>query len=341
MSLSNLGGRHIGRRGLMRAGGVATAALIAGAGSLPAAAPAGAALPNSFRFHLPGAGDNPVWKKSLHANWVMQSFAYDNTRQHIYFLQCSPDQVNQRGYMQVTKTDVYGKKLGWMMLRGFGHGVSIGVEPSGGGVHLWTETHVNPNGAFGTRVGRFPFVHDTSIDSAHASIQNVTPRIRDTVSSPQAAIDPYHQRVAYRYSDGTSHRIVVFTLADARAGEAVENDTTDNRLAERRLPTHAELGLDPKDQAFQGWTFCGRYAYLLYGSVNKASYIATVDLNASGGQHFTPVHRSGTGISLPGREAQGMAIWMPTGAGPRLAFGYHSNTDGVRQSSVFYKNEFV
>lgn len=35
-----------------------------------------------------------------------------------------------------------------------------------------------------------------------------------------------------------------------------------------------------------------------------------------------------------------MAIWLASGAA-RLAFGFHSNTDGVRQSSVFYKSEFV
>jgi hypothetical protein len=35
-----------------------------------------------------------------------------------------------------------------------------------------------------------------------------------------------------------------------------------------------------------------------------------------------------------------MAIWL-TSSGPRLAFGFHSNDDGVRQASIYYKSEFV
>lgn len=35
-----------------------------------------------------------------------------------------------------------------------------------------------------------------------------------------------------------------------------------------------------------------------------------------------------------------MAIWLAP-RGPRLAFGFASNTDGARQTSVFYKSELV
>jgi hypothetical protein len=35
-----------------------------------------------------------------------------------------------------------------------------------------------------------------------------------------------------------------------------------------------------------------------------------------------------------------MAVWLASGAA-RLAFGFHSNTDGVRQATVFCKSQFV
>jgi hypothetical protein len=35
-----------------------------------------------------------------------------------------------------------------------------------------------------------------------------------------------------------------------------------------------------------------------------------------------------------------MAIWPPATGNPRLAFGIHSSTGGVRQANAFYKNEF-
>jgi hypothetical protein len=36
-----------------------------------------------------------------------------------------------------------------------------------------------------------------------------------------------------------------------------------------------------------------------------------------------------------------MAIWIPRNGTPRLYFGFHSNTHGFRQASVFYKSEYV
>ncbi|MFC3576513.1 hypothetical protein ACFOZ0_25150 [Streptomyces yaanensis] len=330
--------RGLSRRRLFgTGGGLAAAALLGSGATLLGAGPAHAVVDDSPRFKLDGNGGNPVWKKSLHANWVMQSFAYDNVNQHIYFAQTNsantaPDHV---GDLWITKTDTSGNELGAMALHNFGHGVSIGVEPYQGAVYLWTEWMSSDSG-FGTRVGRFKFVDGATLEKTDTSIQDRTPSIGDTMINPQPAIDPSTDRLWVRYKVGDDMpRIVGFTMSDARAGRLTKSP--EYRLAERALPSRGDWG---KTNPFQGFAVYGRYAYLLEGAANGPSYISVIDLNDSGQSLVVDRWETTAGQSLDGREPQGMAIWLASGAA-RLAFGFHSNTDGVRQSSVFYKSEFV
>ncbi|MFB6580818.1 MULTISPECIES: twin-arginine translocation signal domain-containing protein [unclassified Streptomyces] len=324
--------RATSRRGFLKAGGGVAAAVVGG-GALPlfTASPASAAVPDSPQFKLDGAGGNPIWKKSLHANWVMQSFGYDNVHQHVYFLQTKTDSTN--GDLWVTKTDTAGNQLGAMALHGFGHGVSIAVEPYDGQVYLWTEWKTSTSG-FGTRIGRFPFVNGGVLEQDDPSIQDRTPSIGDRMINPQPVIDPSTDRLLVRYNVGTTQRrIVAFALSDARAGRL----TSGYRLVERALPDRKEWG---DANPFQGFAAFGRYAYLLEGSRGNPSYLTTVDLNDVGNSAVVDRFTTTAGQSLPGREPEGMAIWQSPG-GPRLAFGFYSNTSGTRQASVFYKSEFV
>ncbi len=325
----------VSRRGLVRAGGVAAAAALVGIGGLRNAPGAAADVPDSAQFALDGAGGNPVLRASLHANWQMQSFAYDNVNQHIYFVQTNSenDDPARVGDLWVTRTDTAGNELGAMALHGFGHGVQIAVEPYDGQVYLWTEWRTSAGG-FGTRVGRFRFVNGATLEQDDPAIQDSTPVIGDTMVNPQPAIDPANDRLVVRYKVATDMpRIVVFSLSDARAGRL----SSEYRLAERALPSRGTWG---EEHPFQGFTAYGRYAYLLEGGVSTTSYLTTIDLNDVG--QSTEVDRFGTtaGQSLSGREPEGMAIWLSSG-GPRLAFGFHSNTGGVRQASVFYKSEWT
>ncbi|WP_240804098.1 hypothetical protein [Streptomyces sp. A0592] len=320
------------RRGFLKTGGGVAAAVVGGA-ALPlfTASRASAAVPDSPRFKLDGAGGNPIWKKPLHANWVMQSFGYDSVHQHAYFLQTKTGSTN--GDLWVTRTDTAGNQLGSMALHGFGHGVSIAVEPYGGQVHLWTEWKTSSNG-FGTRIGRFPFVNGAVLEQDDPSVQDRTPSIGDTMINPQPVIDPSTDRLLVRYNVGTDQRrIVAFTMDDARAGRL----TSAYRLVERALPARGDWG---RANPFQGFAAYGRYAYLLEGPVGNPSYITTVDLNDVGNSTVVDRFATTAGQSLPGREPQGMAIWQSPG-GPRLAFGFHSNTSGARHASVFHKSEFV
>jgi hypothetical protein len=321
--------RSPSRRNVLR-GGIATAAAL-GTAPLIGSGTARADVTPSQRFVLNGAGGNPIWKKSLHENWVMQSFAYDNVSDHIYFAQTKPGSTT--GDIWITKTDLAGTELGSMALHGFGHGVSIAAEPYNGAVYLWTEWKTSASG-FGTRIGRFRFANGATLEANDASIQDRTPSIGDTMINPQPAIDPVYGRFLVRYKVAADMpRIVVFSLSDARAG----NLTAGYRLAERALPSRGSWG---DANPFQGYTAHGQYAYLLEGPVSDTSYLTTIDLNDAGQSTVVDRFPTTAGQSLPGREPQGMAIWVSS-SGPRLAFGFHSNTDGVRQASVFYKSDLI
>lgn len=328
--------RPVSRRSILKAGGGVAAAL-AGVGiPLIGAGPAGATVPDSQRFVLGGTGGNPIWKKSLHANWVLQSFGYDSVNQHVYFLQHNSTNTDSLhfGDLWLTKTDLAGNELGAMALHGFGHGVSIGVEPYQGSVYLWTETvaagSTNDN-SYGTKMGRFEFQDGATLSKDDSRIADYTPTITDTVHNPQPTIDPSTNRLLVRYASTAGHRVVAFDLDNARAGNLADED----RLIERALPDTT--------YAFQGFTAYGRYGYILEGDASTSttyarSYITTVDLNDVGSSVVESFETT-AGQSLPAREPEGMGIWLAPE--PRLCFGFESNTDGVRQASVFYKNQLT
>lgn len=330
--------RGLARRRVLLAGGGVAAAAALGVMSFAASRDAYAEVGDSTRFKLDGSGGNPIWRKRLQANWVMQSFAYDNVNGHVYFVQCKSG--DKSGDLWVTKTDPVGNKLGAMALHGFGHGVQIAVEPHDGAVYLWTEWMVRPSG-FGDRIGRFRFADGATLEQGDSRIQDVTPRIGPDgarVQLPQPAIDPQFDRLLVRYKVGEDKpRIAVFPLGDARAGRLDRA----NLLADRALPSRGTWG---GTHPFQGFTAHGRYAYLLEGAAGvTTSYLTTIDLNDVGQSTVVDRFPTTAGKSLANREPQGMAIWLarpPAGpVQPRLAFGMYSNTDGIREASVFYKGE--
>lgn len=111
--------------------------------------------------------------------------AFDNLNGHVYFVTTKPGSTT--GDLWVTKTDLSGTQLGSMALHGFGHGVQIAVEPSGGTVYLWTEWRASASG-FGTRIGRFEFVNGSTLEQTDSRIQDRTPTLTNLVTNPQPAI---------------------------------------------------------------------------------------------------------------------------------------------------------
>jgi hypothetical protein len=356
-------GTHItrpSRRGLLRGGtGLAAAGALGAAGVLAAAGPAAADLPSTEAFVLSGGGGQAFWRKTLYeTSWAMQSFAYDNVNGHIYFAQHRPgDNENDSdngihlGDIWIVRTDLAGNVLGTMALHQFGHGSSMGVEPTGAGSapYLWIEgdNYNVAKGAYedsGYRLTRFRYTEGITLTYGNPSvipIQDRTPTIDTYAGLPRPAIDPVNNMLLVRYATQSTSpnpwRLVVFTLEDAAAGRLSQ----DYRKAERALPTNAQLKI-PDDAAYQGVTLYGEYAYLLYGKSGGPSYLAAVSMNGSGEQHGE-VYNTTAGESIPGREPQGCAIWVDSGQ-PRLAFGFSgktgTTTDPSFDASLFYKNTF-
>ena len=214
-----------------------------------------------------------------------------------------------------------------MILRGFGHGVSIGVEPYEGAVHLWTEWKADPKSGFGTRIARFKFVNGKTVKPTSASVLDRTPRLPNLKQNPQPAIDPLYNRLLVRFRDGSNRpRVAAFSLADARAGRLGPA----NVLAEQALPDH------PASSPGQGFTGLGQYVYLISGARSKDdTLLHWVDLRS--GRRGAFHTRAGRSLLKDEREPEGIAVQLVSGR-PRLVFGFSSGSAPDRRTSLFYKS---
>ncbi|GGD59535.1 phage baseplate protein [Paenibacillus nasutitermitis] len=321
------------RKFLQLSGGIAVLAMLPtftlGGGK------AAAAIPASPRFSLSGSGGELFREIALGSVTVLQSFGFDSVNNALYTVQITYGSPASSGDLTVTKLSLTGTILGQMQLKAFGHGVSIGVEPSGTSAYLWTETDGISDGtnSWGTKICRFPFVNGTTLFNTDASLVKYT--VPGTGNNSYTCnIDNYHGNLVVRYRDFTTNpRYDVFNLQAFKLGGRTP-------IASVYQPT--TLGV------FQGYCVYGSYLYLLdgtsYGSSNPSpgnAYLTTVDLNTG-----TQVDRFLTraGGSLVYREPEGMAIHLTdpnnesTG---RLCFGFASGAGGGRKATIFYKNSFV
>ncbi len=281
------------------------------------------AVPSSPRFDLTQASHDLFRHKPLSLPTVMQSFTFDNANQRLFVAQLSDGDSN----LCVTQLSFSGERVGQMSLTGFGHGVSIGVEPVGSDSYLWTE--VDAVDGWGTRLARFRFVDGAEIDHTSGSLQKHQPIAG--VDRFTCAVDPVNQRLIMRYRTiDKQFRFAVYDIADVRAG------IYSRRLADIAQP--AGLG------NFQGYTAYGEYLYLLDGDYYDAdnpppgnTFVNSVSLNGG------PLTREPTnaGGSLVYREPEGMAVYRTEAGEPRLFLGFASGEEGDRRCNIFYKNVLV
>ncbi|MEU3908130.1 hypothetical protein AB0F20_30680 [Streptomyces goshikiensis] len=158
------------RRGLMRRGAGLAAAGAAGLG-LPAQAAAAAPVDNPARVPagtalINVAADSSRWQAGVAnqgSSTTLQGIAFDSANGHFYTLQVAgasqiaylrsgsqaavtasigADVHAESGDLCLTRHDIAtGAVNGYMYLLGFGHGVSLGVQPASGGnpAYVWTE----------------------------------------------------------------------------------------------------------------------------------------------------------------------------------------------------------
>jgi hypothetical protein len=300
-------------------------------------------VPVTGRFDL-GSAPRPL----LAGQWlhdrrhVPQSFAFDEAAGFVYVLQVEGANAAgtfrehaARGDLVLTKLKRdNGAIAGHMILRGFGHGVSLGVEPAGDGtVQLWTEVDSQPNDegvGRGTRLGRFPFVDDTILDTKSPAIRkfDLVPGAR--VCTP--SLDAIHGLLALRYTTAGGSRVALYDLAAVKAGR-----TTPLRDIDFAFP----FGV------LQGWCTFGSYLYILAGEPYSVSNpppgnatLWCLDWNNGA---VVERHPSTAFTGLEYREPEGLAIQIVDGV-PRLCLGFGSAvsaTDARRQFNVAYLSDFL
>jgi hypothetical protein len=310
-----------------------------------------ASVTPSEQFDLTASSTALFKEKALQNATVLQSIAFDNVNQHLYTMQVMQGGLKLpgesavvagatrvlNGDLCVTKLDLAGNVISYMYLKGFGHGVSFGVEPGTGQAgeavaYLWTEVDSVAEGVngWGTKLARFPFVDGAVVTPNTPWLEKrqlVAGADRTTVN-----IDAAHGLLTMRYRLNDQFQYGVYSLAQVKQNNYVQ-------VAHVLQPTN--LVYD-----FQGYTSWGSYLYLLegtaYGTTGSVSpdgntYITSVDLNTG-----SVVDRQLTkaGYSLDYREPEGMAIQIPNASSPdeaRLSFGFASGASGARVASIYYK----
>lgn len=362
------------RRSLLSWGGVA-ALSAAGLGSGMSSAYAAGGIPASKLIRVEGnTGPAYFREKALHHGTVLQSIGFDNVNRRIYIAQLMQGGIrlagessalsgatrDLHGDLTVTQWDMSGNITGHMYLRGFGHGVSFGVEPSGTSTYLWFEVDAvqdrDKMTSRGRRICRFKFVNtNTPLDATSTSLQKFTPVAGSTTNT--VSIDPVHNRLVHRYNLG-GMRFAVHDLAKARAGDF------GSPLVDIAQPA---VKIDPQvygKPSFQGYAVGGSYLYLLHG--NSYDYYQDHDGNpdtpkinisrqGEGNTHLTSVNlntgqivktfHSRAAHTLSFREPEGLAIQIPNPATPdvfRLCMGFASGLEpGKRLASIYYKDDLV
>lgn len=377
---SNLTRRNLIRGGTgLAAGTVAALALPGGgtvaeaAGSNPANVPTGTALidvSNGSTRWLAGVGNQD-------SSTTLQGIAFDSVNKHLYTLQIAGmsqvaylrsgsqvavtqaiggDDHAESGDLCLTRHDLTtGAVTGFMYLLGFGHGVSLGIEPANGSApaQVWTEAGAGKSG-YGQEVVRFPFTDQGVLWTSHPAVRRFgSPDPAATSMTPSVDVD--HNLLVIRYALGSAHWFAAYDLAATVATAGTE--TLPAPLARIQQPPlykyKADGTPDPTTPAtFQGFTSYGQYVYMLDGDPRISTPSATLtgvdkyaihttsfDLNGTGNLPATgyvkSTHSEADAAADP-REPEGMAIYTGGGA-PRLCFGITNNAGSTRQFDLYYK----
>lgn len=319
---------RITRRGLLRAGGGVAAVAALGAGyGLYSANSADAAVATSKRFDLTKPSYDLFRHVKLQNQTVMQSFTFDNVNRRLFVAQLKNGSTsNANGDLCITQLDFDGNKKGYMYLKGFGHGVSIGVEAVGSASYLWTE--VDSVKERGTRLARFKFSNGVTLSKASSALTKYSP-VAGAVNTT-CATDPVNNRIAMRYDLNGRFRIALYKLSD---------------LKSRKFQPLTDVALPGGLGVFQGYAIYGQYVYLYTGQAYSASnpkpgnsYITCVDLN-TGKQVSRALTKAGSTLTL--REPEGMAVYRTKAGQTRLFLGFASGAAGDRRANLFYKNVLV
>jgi hypothetical protein len=309
-----------------------------------------AGKPQLQRFALSEPATALIKDKALINSTVLQSFAFDNVNQHIYLVQLiesgrqlpgeSQPVIYQdrlsNGDLAVTKLDFSGNILGHMYLKGFGHGVSIGVEPVGDTAYLWTETDAVKSSttaeSFGSQLARFKFDNEKILTKDSPELEKH--RLIENSGNTTVNIDSTEGLLLLRYNKAGVFYFSVYPLEEVKQKKYTPISTVQQ----------------PKMGTFQGFTFYGNYLYLLegnrYGVANSPrptgnTFITSVDIKTG---NIVEKQLITAAADMIYREPEGMSILIRDIKQPQkaeLGFGLVSGQTDARLVNIYTLNRFA
>lgn len=332
--------KHLGRRAFLLAGGGAVVA--AAGGALVRESDRGRAGPvDAVGLFAVDEAAELVPPSPLHTANGPQSFAFDDAGGHVYTLQVMPGGVRLAdeeaalsgrerrlaGDMCVSVLTLSGAPAGHMYLRGFGHGVSMGVEPSGTEALLWVESDVDSRTGYGRAIARIPFREGAVLDSSSPDVRHHRPLPGSRQLHP--AVDLEGSRVLVSHWTGNAHHYAVYR--------------SDDFLDGRYEPVHTVADTALRDGEWvQGCALHGDHVYQLTGK----GYTDEAGANppSAGGDTFVSAIDVRTGevtgrrkvTAAPGlnfREPEGVAV--RSAAEPLLCVGFSVKTPTGRNLAVY------
>ncbi|WP_392673323.1 signaling protein [Streptomyces sp. LN785] len=277
----------------------------------------------------------------LHHASGPQSVSYGDGSGTVYALQVVPASVrlpDERrplggrarrlaGDLCVSVLSRSGAETGHMYLRGFGHGISFGVESSGGELLLWVESDVDPRTGYGRAVARIPFHDGVVLDSSSPRVRHHRPLPGSQQLHP--TLDPAARRVLVSHWIGRTHHYTVYRTEDFVSG--------------RYEPLHHVEDSALRDgETFQGCALHGDHIYQLTGqqytdaaggnppSAGGNTFVSAIDVRSG----RTVGRRKVTaGPRLNFREPEGIAV--RPGPEARLCVAFSVKTPGRRELAVY------
>jgi len=275
--------------------------------------------------------DRWLWQKAtLKEPTVLQSFAFDEAHKHLYVLQVTAT-GHAAGDLCLNQLDYQGNRLGAMHLKGFGHGVSMGIQRDAKDGSTWIWTEADAENGYGKGVTRFHFKNGAVRTGADVRIRKPVPGSTNN----QPSVCMASRRIAVRYRDKAGKpRYRVWDL-DAFTAHDYGNPIADI----------AQTGAHPDPKIpFQGYALHGDVIHQLAGTAydpktNPAAkkgnaYISSLDITTG---KLLRRQRTEAGYTLTYREPEGVAV--RGGSDPKVYLGFASGKLGARRFSIFVKDD--
>ncbi|AWZ03855.1 MULTISPECIES: signaling protein [unclassified Streptomyces] len=272
-----------------------------------------------------------------------QSFAFDDSKGLVYTLQgiqgglqlngekepVSSADRKTAGDMCLTRMSSSGQPRGHMYLRGFGHGISFGIEPVGKSTLIWVESKPDPESGYGRSVARVLFRDGALLDGSNPTVAHYDPVPGASDVSP--ALDLAGGRVLVSHQKGEEHRFSVYGMTDFLAGRFEAAHTL-------------QAGVQVKEEEwFQGCALHGDFVYVLTGEPYTGkngdnppksdgnTYVSAIDVRTgeARGRRLVTAARH-----LPYREPEGIAV-STAGPNPALCVGFSVKARDARELTVY------